>query len=319
MHHHPELQADDFGVWAIELDFGIRIKDGQPEVIVGHNGECGEGCWTHSAWGPNLENYFERIRNTKAFSYRPVFIFLEKKDWGDKDYDDRTKWIPEVEKLLKQVFGDDRIFGPEDWFANNRTWPTIPDLAGKVVPIAIVVEDNAGSGKIFYEDDNGELRTGPKIENVTTGLKRVGPHECADADTLKNDANDNIHFLAADVYQYDYTFLESVSRWASPNPIVVDWAAPPQWTVRNDEDPLGTGKCWEDNACFNTDNCTHIEFSVSQHGTFRFPYNTVNKGVNTAMPGWTVLIKAGNYPETITITKPLTLKADGGTVVIGSH
>ncbi|MEQ1744401.1 MAG: hypothetical protein ABMA02_03175 [Saprospiraceae bacterium] len=58
-------------------------------------------------------------------------------------------------------------------------------------------------------------------------------------------------------------------------------------------------------------------FAVAQHGTFRFPYDQVGESVQAALPGWTLLIHTGTYPEKITIAKPLTLKAEGGPVTIG--
>jgi hypothetical protein len=72
---------------------------------------------------------------------------------------------------------------------------------------------------------------------------------------------------------------------------------------------------------------------VSQQGTFRFPYGSVGAAVTRASGdvghvvdsrragyGWTVLIRPGFYPESITIDIPLTLEKDErfpGTVVIG--
>lgn len=58
--------------------------------------------------------------------------------------------------------------------------------------------------------------------------------------------------------------------------------------------------------------------SIFQFGTSALPYETVIQGVNSAAAsGDIVLIRPGNYNETITITKALTLRATRGTAVIG--
>ena len=75
---------------------------------------------------------------------------------------------------------------------------------------------------------------------------------------------------------------------------------------------------------------------VHPQGTYRFPYRSVGQAVTRARGvtpsgdpavqslrtgyGWTVLIKPGSYPETLTIDIPLTLKKFDdapGIVVIG--
>lgn len=56
-----------------------------------------------------------------------------------------------------------------------------------------------------------------------------------------------------------------------------------------------------------------------EDGSFGHPYNTVTEGHFAAMPGDTILIAPGNYPETLTFRTPV--KVDilklGGTVTIG--
>jgi hypothetical protein len=56
-----------------------------------------------------------------------------------------------------------------------------------------------------------------------------------------------------------------------------------------------------------------------EDGSFGHPYNTVTEGHFAAMPGDTILIGPGNYPETPTLSTPV--KVDilrlGGTVIIG--
>jgi hypothetical protein len=55
-----------------------------------------------------------------------------------------------------------------------------------------------------------------------------------------------------------------------------------------------------------------------QTGDFLYPYPTMAQGVSAVPSGGTILIKApGSSPETITISKPMTVRAVGGTVTIG--
>ncbi|MCK4578784.1 MAG: S8 family serine peptidase, partial [Candidatus Marinimicrobia bacterium] len=67
-------------------------------------------------------------------------------------------------------------------------------------------------------------------------------------------------------------------------------------------------------------NCVWVDFNYSgmiEMGLFDLPYNTLAEAVDAAGVGKTIAIKAGSSPETITITKEVTLRACGGTVTIG--
>jgi len=109
---------------------------------------------------------------------------------------------------------------------------------------------------------------------------------------------------SADHYQEDWTF----DGTAPPNPVYIHSNAFPIFFVENQYG----------HDCDNDFNNKGETFHVAQHGTFGFPYNQIAESVTAALPGWTLLIHRGAYPENITITKPLTLKADGGPVVIGN-
>jgi hypothetical protein len=54
-----------------------------------------------------------------------------------------------------------------------------------------------------------------------------------------------------------------------------------------------------------------------EDGTAAWPYNTVKEGTEAVLPGGTVSIANGNYPEQITIWQPMTLNATGDSVIIG--
>lgn len=314
MHHHPQLQVDDFGVWALELDFSIKAKDGVPRAIVGHDGECGEGCWTHEAWGPYLDDYLVRLRETRSFAYRPLILFFEKKCcWGDDSYDPADRWMPFLERILQDVFADAALFRYDAWVAGGRAWPSAPTLAGAVISVAFP----GGCGNPEEPCPPGFGGTGILFP-VSEALSRWGLESpgCASAEQIASASGSGADIIAIDQYQYDYTF-EYV---APPNPLVVDQSSPGAWLVRNDEPDgpwFSDEPCWIGEDCEADDWCTRREFTVHEQGTFRFPYRTVGAAVNRAAAGWTVLIKPGVYPEAITIHKPLTLEADSGTVTIG--
>ena len=54
-----------------------------------------------------------------------------------------------------------------------------------------------------------------------------------------------------------------------------------------------------------------------EDGSFDHPYNTVQEGVAAVRDNGLVYITAGNYDETVTILRPMSLLATGGSVTIG--
>ena len=53
-------------------------------------------------------------------------------------------------------------------------------------------------------------------------------------------------------------------------------------------------------------------------GTPTRPFRYLTAAYDAARDGWTIQIAAGDYPELLTLTKRLTLVANGGPVIIGS-
>lgn len=58
-------------------------------------------------------------------------------------------------------------------------------------------------------------------------------------------------------------------------------------------------------------------YSGEEFGSMDRPYNTVNKGYNNATNDDTLVIEKGNYPETLTINKRITITSQNGAAVIG--
>lgn len=65
---------------------------------------------------------------------------------------------------------------------------------------------------------------------------------------------------------------------------------------------------------------TWVDFASTvspETGTFRAPFNTLAEGTNAVPSHGLVMIKRGSSSERMTISKPMTLKAAGGTATIG--
>jgi len=56
----------------------------------------------------------------------------------------------------------------------------------------------------------------------------------------------------------------------------------------------------------------------NEDGSMARPYSTVSQGYSAAMPGDTLVIAAGYYPESITFDKPITIRSECGPVSIGA-
>jgi hypothetical protein len=83
--------------------------------------------------------------------------------------------------------------------------------------------------------------------------------------------------------------------------------------------PVGLGVLadlgWQVNGFFNV--AVDKSNTGFEDGSFDHPYNTVQEGVAAVRDDGLVFITAGNYNERVTIVRPMTLLASGGTVKIG--
>lgn len=291
IHNPPYEQMDDWNVWAFELDFSVKLVNGNPTLIVGHNGSQGDDTWATPDWGVTLREYLVAMRDAQSFPYRPVIVKFEKKEWGSNEDDafgDAAIWGAMLDALLLDVFTSDNIYGPNAFATNSNSWPSVPQLAGKIIPYA-----NGPSYSSQWVFGNEPLARWP-----------------IDFDSYINSNQRNAAaqsgqwvIIASDQYQEVWTF----DFTAPPNPIVVKQGTPPIFSVTN----LYGHSCGDFNDVGKS-------FLAWQQGTFRFPFNHIAESVDKAFSGWTLLIGTGNYPEKITITKPLTLKANGEPVFIGN-
>lgn len=313
MHNPPTEQMDDWGVWAFELDFDAVIEGGNTRFIVGHNGSQGEDTWTDPSWGKYLDDFLNAIHNSRSMQFRPVFIYFEKKKWANSS----LPWNTLLDDLIESIWGRENIFGPDALKAQNCHWPTVTDLAGKIIPVAISINNNGATETGLHFLGDIQLTD---CEQIQHGLKRVGPRDTFDKYT---DATEMAAqrgegqgvILASDQYQEDWSFILS----SPPNPLFVQANALNEYDVVNAYGHHCFDGRYPCPPCTIDPTNVGIHFKVHQHGTFRFPYGTVSQAYDKArdFSGWTILINAGDYPETLIIDRPVTLKADGGTVIIG--
>jgi hypothetical protein len=302
MGHPPDQQIDDFGVWSVELDFAVKMVDGELRAIVGHDDQDDSSCWGHF-----LRQYLEAIHAARSRPFRPILFVFDVKDWGDTDPNTaRAVGIADLEI----VFGAANVVvlnGEE----LDRHVPTVPELAGKAVLLASNrlprgFEDECTS----REAVNQAITAGTGLEGGCPGIPAVRPAGC--------------RILGIDQYQADWTFEYGVP----PNPIIVDATARPPWTV-TDVVALPPILQWR---CDNGDSWSGQV--VHEQGTWRFPYRTLGtavtrahgttpNGVNDPLRsgfGWTVLLTPARYRETLTIDIPLRLEKrsdQDGSVILG--
>jgi hypothetical protein len=318
MNHPPNVQIDDFGVWAVELDVGVELD--RETVAVGHDGP---GNGTCSGWGgKNLIEYLVAIRNTLAMHHRPVFLYLEPKsgdDWPTLDpneCNDRVQKFELALRAVKQVFGENVIELYKFVDEHNGGYPTVPEMAGKAI-IYFPAPD--------YSSDNPDAVCRGNAPLKPTLLGFDGD-DCQSRGVVQQQ---RAQIFRVDQYQADWTFDYGVP----PNPLIVDSMAQPPYPA-----PSASGDTWD---CENGD-VSHGEI-VGEQGTWQFPFKTIGRAVTraegTTPPrqvgegirlrestragvGWIVLIKPGTYLESFKIDTPLTLQRDNGdgpVVIIGQR
>jgi len=81
------------------------------------------------------------------------------------------------------------------------------------------------------------------------------------------------------------------------------------WFGRERDAPPATNTIY-----VNKENTTRHEDGTATH-----PYNTVTEGNFAAMPGDTIVIRSGNYPETVEFKTPVRVGSEGGTVKVGAQ
>jgi hypothetical protein len=360
-HEPPWVQVDNYGVWAVEIDYSIpdaqrraanpvwQAPDGTPRAVVGHDGPGQDGNGNTNAiyGGPNylLSDYLTALANTEAFTYRPLLLYLEKKDalhpglfglpyrtddthpyqGSDAAYDGRDNAL----KLLTLVEGEltaafpGRVFGPDnlaDFHAENGRLPTAPELRGRVLAFAIAPA-GFSTRLIFREgpgvpDDFHALRRGALAYGVGCGV----PAELAldrvpvPGDTVAVYLSPIVDVPVNVTYPNTYRVNNFSSGWAwsygvPPNPLIVDQDA--------------AGGLVEVTAC-NDDEDNRVTGSSPPEGTRLLPYQDLGSALARVRGqtdrgmmgdaqrgyGFTILLSPGTYREKLVIDYPVVLLAD---------
>jgi hypothetical protein len=314
-------QIDDFGVWAIELDFSVPIENRSRRAIVGHDGP-GLAADGEDVMGADesrtdvndrfrLQHFLETASRAQSLTYRPLFLFLEKKGWfrtnpppigppveraDDVSFDDPDLLLPLVERELLAVFPADRLFGPDTldrWRGSHAgEYPDVPGLAGKILPIMIAPA--AGTGLLFQDAPCPDTLTGPCR---SLNLRDDIAIECDGLALVSDLAATNV-IIRVDNHQANLSFDFAVP----PNPLVIDAGSP---------------------RIVPLDGCGGEIVSTFQQGTFLRPFSTIPDALarahgtigTTTNPqragiGWTLRIRPGQYRAPLVIDMPLTIERD---------
>jgi hypothetical protein len=319
MEHRPSVQIDDFGVWAVELDYGVQKKNGVPTALVGHDSPGHGACWfgspsPSSPYPYALKHFLTDIRSTKALKYRPVFIYYDIKDWGEGSLEEKfAVGLQDVQEVFQG-----HVCVLADYVQQHGRYPTLQEIVGQAVIYFPQQQFHPDSVPPFI----GTLR-GTSADHCTNptavenSIRTGDPADDTGGRCGDKDKGEGCRVLRLDQYQSDWTFEYALP----PNPLVVDATAPPTWTVRDTSSPeCQECEAWDGSCTIGSDPPDVWSGQVvHQHGTYRFPYQTLGAAVNDAERAiletglsWTVLVRPGQYHEAITIAVPLTLEMESG-------
>ena len=309
----PDVQVDQFGVWAVELDYSVLA--GTTDLVVGHDGpgRSADGSGVFRVGGDYvLRSYLDALAETEALQFRPLFLYLEKKPWlwslDNRYYENHPdELLSLVEEQLKGAFPG-RLLGPKRMFDEyHDQLPSVRDSAGLVLPIAIA--PSAGNDTIFPP----WAPFGAAVQ--TEGCGR--PDGTVPSPPIDSPLSPRV--WRPNNFVSDWTFKYGVP----PNPIVVAGTAP----LTNEVEERCVGSVTD---AFSSE-------AVTAQGTRRLPYTSVRAAIQRAAAtieignngiyhrqvvsgaGFTLLIAPGRYERPLQpIDFPLTLRRDGssGTVII---
>jgi hypothetical protein len=280
----PEVQVDAYGVWTIELDVSA---EGDPANLVAKVGHDEAGDPNAHCWGGRvlLTEFLEPLRGIEALRYRPIFIYFDYHydQWGvNRNTPAGQAAIRDaVMKAVFDTFPDAVVLS--DWVAEHG-YPTVPELAGKVVVYA----------------------TGNDIEVVPGGLSGWTPSQDLDVESdvveeavAAAEAAGRGIALRIDRYADEWTFELGVP----PNPLHVDQSS-------SNAAETGTGRS----------PYRSLQAAVARSsGITAFTGGAADP--RRAGHGWTLLVVDGQYSGPLTVDIPLTIRrngtAPGGKVVVG--
>jgi hypothetical protein len=197
MLHPTNVQIDDFGLWALEIDYGVKLKNGNPVPLVGHDDEGQATCFISA--GFELAQLLRTVRSSRALKYQPIFIFFDIKPWDDQFSGD-FKLSLGIE-AARAVFGAGFIQLRELVDQDNGCYPTVPEWVGKAV--LFFPNDTLRSSHadhcVSREGIETAIQTGTLFEEgALLPQESCGPAGC--------------RVLRIDQYQADWTFDYGVPR-----------------------------------------------------------------------------------------------------------
>jgi hypothetical protein len=234
--------------------------------------------------------------------FRPVFIHFDIKAWkrpwlqpwrtpSDRAFSFQDKWSAGLEAL--QSTCSEVLVVLEDWLLEHGRWPLAGELAGKVV----LYEPNkrTGDGRLVG------LRGTHAAHCVTPVLVEDAIESGLPMERYGATCDGGARAIRLDQYQADWTFDYGVP----PNPLVVDPDATSVSVVRDAEGKRR--RCEEESS--------HGQ-EVGEHGTYRFPYRTIEQAVERARG---ITSATGGRPDARRAGYGWTILAKGNAIAAGGH
>jgi hypothetical protein len=224
MQHSPAEQLDDYGVWGVELDFGVTFDGlGKAELSVGHD-EAGDAVRWRPTAGLALRFYLDNVSRARSWRYRPILIWFDYKNWLAGS----NRWVwPDLllDQLLGEVFGeamfDSRSLAAYRSDRGEAASPTPRELAGRVVAYlgGEVMPPIFGDRRFFYVgatpflDIRQVFGRCPSLEDIDESIATGKALEDGDPPCIGG-----CRAIRIDRYQSNTSFDYS----CPPNPICVD-------------------------------------------------------------------------------------------------
>ncbi len=177
--HAPNVLIDEYDVWEIELDFGMK-PDGRT-LLVGHDyADKKHGCTTLGDWVRN-------VLTAKGLMKRPLILKLEAKTTGPceasrfQSFTCADNWPEKWQAMLVDSLNE--WIGPENWVTYRKfrddldgQWPKVSALAGKFL---ITLQDSNDDRDIDRQSDHFFIREIPGLRAVWPPIKNADEYRAA--------------------------------------------------------------------------------------------------------------------------------------------
>jgi len=226
------------------------------------------------------------------------------------------------------------VFPPVSSFP-NPFGDNVPSYQSAMLalPDGTVLYSHCGSDLYIYTPDGSPVASGkPAITSVTqnrdgsyhligTGLNGISQGASYGDDLqmdsnyplvrMTNSANSNVYY--ARTYNWSSTGVMT-----GTNVVTTEFTSPNNAPPGNYSLVVVANGIPSDPVSYNGPVWVDFNYTVgTETGTYAQPYDTLAKGTNAVSSGGTIAIKPGVSHETMTITKPMTIVAIGGSATIG--